>query len=552
MKKLIITLLLLASLESVPAGTLNFNEASRIVIQNAGRKKPLDTFASESLQTISGRRTFNDPQTGQRLEAVEVLVSIWSGTRDWNKTPIILISDAALKDELKLPRIERLFSFETLLASRTLGEFQEKLSKKEGSHEDLTALEREAESVIGRVGLFGSILQGRALTVVPNPKTAGDGWGTMAEAGKLHGPAAAAKIAAAFQNFSHAYHTGQADNFSAAARELRGQLSELAPGSYPSAAAIGREIHYNQFHPFRWAWMIYLVSFFVLLFRRAYRAGFSIFAAGLAFNLYGFVLRTWVAGRAPVTNMYESVVWVALGVALFAFVFELIYEARVYALSAAPIAVFGLILADMLPSVLNPNIGPLPPVLRDNFWLVTHVLTITLGYAAFALAMGVAHVILGLYLFKPNSVDEKSFIHHLLYRVLQIGVLLLAAGTILGGIWANYAWGRFWGWDPKETWALIALLLYIFSLHGKIAGWWRNFGMAVAAAVSFNGVLMAWYGVNFVLGKGLHSYGFGGGGVQWMALIVCLDLAFVAVCVVAKARKQERPPGFSRLREARV
>jgi cytochrome c-type biogenesis protein CcsB len=541
MKELILSLLVLATLNTVRADELNFNEASRIVVQNAGRKKPLDTFAAESLQTISGRRTFKDPQTGQRMEAVDVMISIWSGARDWKTTPIILISDAALKDALKLPRMERLFSLETLLANKDLSELQEKISKKEESKTELTAVEREAETVISRVELFSTILQGHALTVVPNPKTANGAWATIADAGNFYSAREATQTAAIFQKLSKAYLDGKGSEFTAVSRELRGQLADLAPSYYPSADAIGREIHYNHFHPFRWAWMLYLVSFFVLLPKRAFRIGLLIFAAGLALNIYGFVLRTWIAGRAPVTNMYESVVWVALGVAVFAFIFELIYKARIYVLAATPIAVLALILADMLPSVLNASIGPLPPVLRDNFWLTTHVLSITLGYAAFALAMGVAHVILGKYLFKPNSVDEHSFIHHLLYRVLQIGVLLLAAGTILGGVWANYAWGRFWGWDPKETWALIALLLYIFALHGKIAGWWRNFGMAVAAAVSFNGVLMAWYGVNFVLGKGLHSYGFGGGGVQWVALIVSLDLAFVAVCVLKKARQQENP-----------
>ena len=234
------------------------------------------------------------------------------------------------------------------------------------------------------------------------------------------------------------------------------------------------------------------------------------------------------------TNMYESVVWVSLGVILFALIFSGIHRVRVYLLAAAPLAVMGLILADMLPSVLNPSIGPLPPVLRDNVWLVVHVLTITLGYAAFAPAMGVGHIILGRYLFKPGSMDEKSPLHHLLYRVLQIGVLLLGAGTILGGVWANYSWGRFWGWDPKETWALIALLLYIFAIHGRMAGWWGNFGLSVAATVCFNGVLMAWYGVNFVLGKGLHSYGFGGGGVEWVGSLVALDLVFVGLCVAAR------------------
>jgi ABC-type transport system involved in cytochrome c biogenesis permease subunit len=224
-------------------------------------------------------------------------------------------------------------------------------------------------------------------------------------------------------------------------------------------------------------------------------------------------------------------------VAAFAFIFSIVQRSKLYLATAAPLAVLGLILADSLPSVLNPNIAPLPPVLRDNFWLVVHVMTITLGYAAFAVAMGFSHYVLGRYLFRPSSIDEKSDVHRLLYRVIQVGVLLLAAGTILGGVWANYSWGRFWGWDPKETWALIALLTYIFAIHGKMAGWWGNFGMAVAGAVCFNAVLMAWYGVNFVLGKGLHSYGFGSGGLGWVSTIVGLDLVFIGLCIAARVKQ---------------
>jgi ABC-type transport system involved in cytochrome c biogenesis permease subunit len=257
-------------------------------------------------------------------------------------------------------------------------------------------------------------------------------------------------------------------------------------------------------------------------------------------NIYGFILRAWIAERAPVTNMYETVVCLALGIAVFALIFEAIYRARLYAIAAAPLAVLTLILADLLPSVLNPSINPLPPVLRDNFWLVTHVVTIMLGYAAFALALGLAHIILGWYLFKPATINEKTELHFLNYRVLQLGILFLAAGTILGGVWANYSWGRFWGWDPKETWALIALLLYIGALHGKIAGWWGNFGLAVASAVCFNGILMAWYGVNFVLGAGLHSYGFGGGGVGWVSAVIAADLLFVGICITARLKRSPK------------
>ena len=133
---------------------------------------------------------------------------------------------------------------------------------------------------------------------------------------------------------------------------------------------------------------------------------------------------------------------------------------------------------------------------------------------AFALAMGFGHILLWRYMRNPVAARADQPMHLWLYRVIQLGVLLLAAGTILGGVWANYSWGRFWGWDPKETWALIALLCYILTLHGRLAGWWTQFGLVVASVVCFLSVLMAWYGVNFVLGKGLHSYGFGIGGEE--------------------------------------
>ena len=106
------------------------------------------------------------------------------------------------------------------------------------------------------------------------------------------------------------------------------------------------------------------------------------------------------------------------------------------------------------------------------------------------------------------------------YRAMQVGVLLIAAGTILGGVWADYSWGRFWGWDPKEVWALITLLVYLVPLHGRFAGWVSTFGLVAASVVCFLSVIMAWYGVNFVLGVGLHSYGFVEGGSQGIMLVI--------------------------------
>ena len=120
-----------------------------------------------------------------------------------------------------------------------------------------------------------------------------------------------------------------------------------------------------------------------------------------------------------------------------------------------------------------------------------------------------------------------------LYRVLQVGIVLLAAGTIFGGVWAAESWGRFWGWDPKETWALISLLGYLAILHARYTGWLRNIGTAVSSILGFWLILMTWYGVNFVLGTGLHSYGFGAGG-GWYVLGFLLFESFFLIAFAAR------------------
>ena len=244
-------------------------------------------------------------------------------------------------------------------------------------------------------------------------------------------------------------------------------------------------------------------------------------------------LRMIISGRPPVTNMYESVVWVAFGAVLFSLVFEGIYRVRIFAACSSALAVVCLILADNVP-ILDSSISPLVPVLRDNMWLTIHVLTITLGYAAFTLAMGIGHLNLGLYFFRPGAVALFKTLSLFLYRALQVGTLFLAVGTLLGGVWASYSWGRFWGWDPKETWALIATLGYLAVLHARFTGWIRDFGMAVGSLLGYLLVLMAWYGVNFVLGTGLHSYGFGSGGYWYVFGFVLFEIVVIAAALLRR------------------
>ncbi len=203
--------------------------------------------------------------------------------------------------------------------------------------------------------------------------------------------------------------------------------------------------------------MIFLVFHFYRPSRGLELGSWIFIGLGFFLHTYGMGVRSYLSGRPPVTNMYETVVWVPWGSVLFAFILERIQKNKMLLMCASLVAVFCLILTDLAPTVLDASLHPLEPVLRSTFWLTTHVLIITISYAAFFLAFALGDLLLFYYL-----KDEEKYAVQIqkgtqsIYRSLQIGIVLLAAGTILGGVWADYSWGRFWGWDPKETWAFIA------------------------------------------------------------------------------------------------
>ncbi len=538
MKHWILTLTaILFGTQYLAAGPLSFNEADRLVVQSQGRKKPFDTFARETIKGISGRATLQENYVGRDMGSTDAVFSIWLQTRDWMNLPVILVSNARLAKSLDVPPTKKYFSFNELIDNPRLQSIYKRIEAKRRQNRELDELETKMNTVLNRMRRLKSIWSGDGVTIVPDPSKKEGTWVPIDKARRYYDKEAQLGLEKRFESLGRAYKQSDQAAFSKNSRELRTTLASLAPQSYPADGMVELEIHYNQFHPFRWAWLLYLGGFFATVFGVQRKWGLALFGAGVLMHSYGFALRCWISGRAPVTNMYESLVWVSLGVAFFAFYFSWRYRTTIYLTVAGPLTVGALIFSDMLPAALDSSIDPLPPVLKSNFWLTTHVLTITLGYAALALAGALAHAILGIYLFKPGWIGEKSSYHQLLYRALQAGILLLAVGIVLGGVWANYSWGRFWGWDPKETWSLIALLLYLFALHGRLARWWGNFGLSASAALCFHGVLMAWYGVNFVLASGLHSYGFGGGGALWIGGLVGLDILFVGICILVRSRQ---------------
>jgi ABC-type transport system involved in cytochrome c biogenesis permease subunit len=471
-------------------------------------------------------------------------------------------------------------------------------------------------------------------------------------------------------------------------------LGESINGAnYPPAKDMDLEAYFNETNPFFRAPYGYGLALAILavslgfastrkrtpawwLGMAVYSAGMLALLAGIALEVLGFSMRVRISGWAPVTNMYETVIWVSLVSAVLGLVFELIFRKTYAALAGAGVALLGTVLAANVP-LLDPGIHTLQPVLRSNYWLTIHVLTEVSSYAAFALAMGLGLIATMFYLtatyrrspsfvelgsplvpglpllaigalglaasygafnvslpagrasllfylagalagvggslsiigagavvgelisrvlfheevllasagatagageaelpatatsVQTVTVDEGNGavatlakptvaeiraraaqtrpkldarglamqataarikpLSNFIYRTMQVGVLLIAAGTILGGVWADYSWGRFWGWDPKEVWALITLLIYLIPLHGRFAGWVNMFGLVISSVVCFLSVIMAWYGVNFVLGVGLHSYGFvEGGGQGIVGAVVLAVLALVA------------------------
>lgn len=461
----------------------------------------------------------------------------------------------------------------------------------------------------------------------------------------------------------------------------------LAATAYPPPGFVDLEVHYNQLDPFLWSWVVSLVALvcfalsFGVLRKPMFWLGIVILLVGQGFTVYGVLIRSWITGFAAITNMFETVVfvafvgamlglwfalmplvwpglklawrltafpftweatplskdetamlnppgWTAAGfvlliprlalmvalVALLATSWILDYEIfpwlpqkdvgatsltfndwlvwsvglgvllptvwygprviltaiasvvmvpftfvrrgiakplaqvmdrKTFAMVGAFVAWFAGLLAYYAPmSILNKDIGMPTSILRDNFWLLIHVTTITASYGAGALAWAMGMMALFFYLFgrygEPSTAQlERGIVRQqppevcselcgFVYKATQVAVLLLAAGTLLGALWADKAWGRFWSWDAKEVWALISLLVYLVILHGRYAGWSGNFGLAAISVVGMLSILMAWYGVNFILGSGLHTYGQSSGGRLPVTIFVLCNLVFVA------------------------
>ncbi len=232
-------------------------------------------------------------------------------------------------------------------------------------------------------------------------------------------------------------------------------------------------------------------------------------------NAAGIILR-WIEtyqigyGHAPLSNLYESLVFFSLAIGVLYLYVEFRYGKKTIGAFAMPIAFFAMAYASLSPNISD-RIQPLIPALQSN-WLIAHVITCFLGYAGFAIAFGISIM----YLFLKNKnqketgiigshIPESRVLDELTYQLVTFGFLFLTVGIITGAVWANSAWGRYWGWDPKETWSLITWFIYAVFLHARLMKGWEGKRMAVISIIGFVAVLFTYFGVNLL--PGLHSYG---------------------------------------------
>lgn len=341
-----------------------------------------------------------------------------------------------------------------------------------------------------------------------------------------------------YAKLGYAWQTGVPGQFNAAAASLRSWF-----GSRFSAALTKSdwETRFNAAQPFYSSMILFVMALLAafaswLVWPDALRrVAFGLVSLAFALTSIGIMTRMWLEGRPPVTNLYSSALfvgWVAVALCL---VLEVIYKNAVASVAASIIGFCALVIAHHL-STGGDTMEMMRAVLDSNFWLATHVVTIAIGYGAAFLA-GILAIIYILRGVLTRSLDRATAggLARMVYGVVCVAMLFSFAGTVLGGIWADQSWGRFWGWDPKENSALVIVLWYALILHARWGGMVQQRGLMNLAV--FGNVITAgsWFGVN-MLGVGLHSYGFTDSAAFWLILFAASQLAVMAIAALPLER----------------
>lgn len=381
---------------------------------------------------------------------------------------------------------------------------------------------------------YGGMAQTALL--LPVPPSSGTTWLPVGEA--LLGMVATGGIpetVSAYALAGDSWRRGDASGFASATKALTDLLSRKAPEASRHAAF---EELFNRIEPFYQAMGLYVLGFLILC---AFwlrgdsvlrSSALTVIVAALLLHTFGLAARMWLQGRPPVTNLYSSAVFIGWGTALFGLFLERLQRDGIGAACSAIIGFVTLIIAQHLAG-RGDTLEMLQAVLDTNIWLATHVVAITIGYSAMFLAglLALIYVVRGLFTSSLTTETARS-LTRMIYGVICFATLFSFVGTVLGGIWADQSWGRFWGWDPKENGALLIVIWCAITLHARLGGYIRQRGLVAMALFGNVVTAFSWFGVN-MLGVGLHSYGFMDKAVPWLAAFMGLQIALIALTLTS-------------------
>jgi len=312
---------------------------------------------------------------------------------------------------------------------------------------------------------------------------------------------------------------------------LTGSVATEQPNAVKRASF---EFLFNRLQPFSQSMALYVLAFLLacaswLGWQRALnRSAFYLLLLALAIHTFGLVSRMYLQERPPVTNLYSSAIFIGWGAVIVSLILERIFRDGIGAACAGAIGFVTLIIAHHLAGS-GDTLEMLQAVLDTNIWLATHVVAITTGYSAMFLAgmLAIIYIVRGVFTrsLKKETADSLA---RMTYGVVCFATLFSFVGTVLGGIWADQSWGRFWGWDPKENGAVLIVLWCAITLHARWGGFIRQRGLMMMAIFGNVVTSFSWFGVN-MLGVGLHSYGFMQKAFPWLLGFMISQLALITI-----------------------
>jgi len=530
-------LLLLPLGRGEPKTEYDFASFKRIIVSADGRIKPIDTVARNGLLVISGRQSLK--HEGDPIAPEKWLLDIIARPQLGERYAVFRIDHPDIKTLLSLDADKKRYTFAELFEQREvlLPQLQ---AASAIDKPDRDAYQAELVELGRHVQLYNQLVNlARPYVVLPASEE-DEPWRPLLDVtaatqrGEPLPPSAQHWL-----KILEAYHNKDAAEFNTQVRRYMLLLEQRMPDDVDKAAG---EVVFNRYQPFYVGMVMYIVVFLVALagfvcyclekqslFRTFMLTAVSLLTLTFVLHSVGIGVRIALQGRPPVTNLYSSAVFIGWGSVLLCLVIESFFRYGVGSLVASVIGFSTLLIAHHLGKD-GDTMEMMQAVLDSNFWLATHVIAVTLGYVATFVAgfVGLLYILLGVFTKVLDDEQLKRALGRIMYGVVCFALLFSFVGTVLGGIWADQSWGRFWGWDPKENGAVLIVLMNALILHARWGGMVRNRGIAVLAVGGNIVTGWSWFGTN-MLGVGLHSYGFMDKALIAMFAFVASQLVIMAI-----------------------